>query len=43
MHSQFCRAIQISYPNAQERERASKLGASAGGDIMLHGLPNGYG
>jgi murein L,D-transpeptidase YafK len=42
-HSHFYRAIHISYPNAQDRERASKLGASAGGDIMLHGLPNGYG
>jgi murein L,D-transpeptidase YafK len=42
-HSKFYRAIHISYPNAQDRERARELGASPGGDIMLHGLPNGYG
>lgn len=42
-HSKFYRAIHISYPNAQDRERTRELGASPGGDIMLHGLPNGYG
>lgn len=42
-HSQFYRSIHISYPNAQDRERARKLGVSPGGDIMIHGLPNGYG
>lgn len=42
-HSKFYRAIHISYPNAQDREHARALGASPGGDIMLHGLPNGYG
>jgi murein L,D-transpeptidase YafK len=41
-HSQFYRAIHISYPNVRDRERARTLGASPGGDIMLHGLPNGY-
>lgn len=42
-HSKFYRAIHISYPNEQDRERAHTLGTSPGGDIMLHGLPNGYG
>jgi len=42
-HSQFYRSIHISYPNAQDRERARKLGVLPGGDIMVHGLPNGYG
>jgi murein L,D-transpeptidase YafK len=42
-HSQFYRSIHISYPNAEDRVRARKLGVSPGGDVMLHGLPNGYG
>jgi len=42
-HSQFYRSIHISYPNAEDRARARKLGVSPGGDVMLHGLPNGYG
>ena len=42
-HSQFYRSIHISYPNVEDRARAAKLGASPGGDIMIHGLPNGEG
>ena len=38
--SAFHRALHISYPNAADRGRARKLGVSAGGDIMIHGLPN---
>ena len=38
-HSQFHLALHISYPNAADRERARKLGANPGGDIMIHGLP----
>jgi murein L,D-transpeptidase YafK len=41
--SSFYRAIHISYPNADDRARAKKLGVHPGGAIMLHGLPNGYG
>lgn len=41
--SKFYRSIHISYPNEQDRERAAELGVSAGGDIMVHGLPNGFG
>jgi murein L,D-transpeptidase YafK len=41
--SQFHRSLHISYPNAADRERAHKLGVSPGGDIFIHGLPNGYG
>jgi murein L,D-transpeptidase YafK len=41
--SRFYRAIHISYPNAEERANAAKRGFSPGGDIMVHGLPNGYG
>lgn len=41
-HSQFYRSIHVSYPNALDRDRARKLHASPGGDIYVHGLPNGY-
>ena len=42
-HSQFHRSLHISYPNASDRENARKLGLMPGGDIFIHGLPNGYG
>ncbi len=41
--SKYHLALRISYPSAADRARAAKLGKSAGGDIMIHGLPNGYG
>ncbi len=41
--SKFHRSIHISYPNAQDIARARSLGAPTGGDIFLHGLPNGAG
>ncbi|HET9838908.1 MAG TPA: L,D-transpeptidase family protein [Candidatus Angelobacter sp.] len=41
-HSQFHLALHISYPSAADRVRARKLGSSPGGDIMIHGLPNGF-
>jgi murein L,D-transpeptidase YafK len=39
--SRFHKAIHISYPNAEDRERARKLGVDPGGQIMIHGQPNG--
>ncbi len=42
-HSQFYESIHISYPNDQDRFTARKNGVSPGGDVFLHGLPNGYG
>ena len=42
-HSKFHRSIHISYPNAEDVKRARGLGVPAGGDIFLHGLPNGQG
>jgi murein L,D-transpeptidase YafK len=42
-HSQFHRSLHISYPNPADKERARKLGVAPGGDIYIHGLPNGYG
>ena len=41
--SKFYRALHISYPNTEDKARAEKLGVSPGGDIMIHGLPNGFG
>ncbi|SRR6266496_956870 len=41
--SKFHRSLHISYPNMADREHARKLGISAGGDVFIHGLPNGYG
>jgi len=39
----FHRALHISYPNAQDRENARKLGVSPGGDVEIHGLGAKYG
>jgi lipoprotein-anchoring transpeptidase ErfK/SrfK len=41
--SQFHRGLHVSYPNAQDLARANAAGVSTGGDIMIHGLPNGQG
>jgi murein L,D-transpeptidase YafK len=41
--SRFYRALHISYPNEGDRQRALKAGVPTGGDIMIHGLPDGYG
>lgn len=43
LHSQFYKSIHISYPSAQDRSAARKNGVSPGGDVFIHGLPNGYG
>jgi len=42
-HSAYHKALHVSYPNADDRKRAVALGVSPGGDIMIHGLPNGRG
>ena len=39
--SEYHRALHVSYPDANDRKRAAKLGVSPGGAIMIHGLPNG--
>lgn len=33
----------VSYPNEADRARAARLGKLPGGDIKIHGLPNGSG
>jgi murein L,D-transpeptidase YafK len=42
-HSQFYKSIHISYPNARDRSAARQKQVSPGGDVFVHGLPNGYG
>ncbi|MHA1524266.1 MAG: L,D-transpeptidase family protein [Alphaproteobacteria bacterium] len=41
--SGFHRSLHISYPNMADRAQARKLGVSSGGDIMIHGIKNGFG
>jgi murein L,D-transpeptidase YafK len=36
------RSLHISYPNQSDIQAAKKLGVSPGGDIMIHGLYNGW-
>ena len=38
-NSRFYRSMHVSYPNAADLGRARALGLTAGGNIMLHGLP----
>jgi murein L,D-transpeptidase YafK len=42
-NSRYHLSLRISYPDAAHRARAEALGVSPGGDIMIHGLPNGQG
>ena len=41
--SKFYKSIHVSYPNEQDRRKAQAKGVPPGGDIMIHGLPNGMG
>ena len=41
-NSGFHLSLHISYPNAKDKRRAQELGVSPGGDIMIHGLKNGF-
>jgi tetratricopeptide (TPR) repeat protein len=40
--SRYHISLHISYPNKRDRKRAKELGVSPGGDIMIHGIKNGY-
>jgi murein L,D-transpeptidase YafK len=42
-HSVCYKNLGISYPNDADRVAAKKLGKPVGGDIKIHGLPNGQG
>jgi len=36
-------SLHVSYPNAADQNAADAAGYSPGGNIMIHGLPNGWG
>jgi len=40
--SRFHLSLHISYPNERDNHRAKELGVSPGGDIMIHGIKNGF-
>jgi murein L,D-transpeptidase YafK len=40
--SQYHLSLHISYPNEHDKQRAKELGVSPGGDIMIHGIKNGF-
>ena len=40
--SQFHKNLNISYPNEADSKYAASLQKSAGGEIKIHGLPNGF-
>ncbi len=42
-HSQFYKALHLSYPSAKDRAWARKQGVSPGGDVEIHGLGKKYG
>jgi murein L,D-transpeptidase YafK len=42
-NSHYHRSLHISYPNETDRAAARKQKCNPGGDIFIHGLPNGYG
>ncbi|WP_223906176.1 L,D-transpeptidase family protein [Geobacter sp. AOG1] len=35
-------ALHVSYPNERDKKRAKELGVSPGGNIMIHGIKNGF-
>lgn len=39
--SSFHKSLRISYPNPEDMRYASRYGKPAGGDICVHGQPNG--
>jgi len=41
-NSSYHLSLHISYPNEEDKKRAKALGVSPGGDIMIHGIKNGF-
>jgi outer membrane protein assembly factor BamD (BamD/ComL family) len=41
-NSEYHLSLHISYPNEKDKMRAKELGVSPGGDIMIHGIKNGF-
>jgi tetratricopeptide (TPR) repeat protein len=40
--SRYHLSLHISYPNAEDQKRARALGVAPGGEIMIHGIKNGF-
>jgi tetratricopeptide (TPR) repeat protein len=40
--SKFHRSLHVSYPNERDKQRARELGVPPGGNIMIHGIKNGF-
>ena len=40
--SRYHLSLHLSYPNETDKQRARGLGVSPGGDIMIHGIKNGF-
>jgi tetratricopeptide (TPR) repeat protein len=40
--SLYHRSLHISYPNERDKKRAKELGVAPGGNIMIHGIKNGF-
>ena len=40
--SRYHLSLHISYPNERDKKRANELGVSPGGNIMIHGIKNGF-
>jgi murein L,D-transpeptidase YafK len=40
--SRYHLSLHISYPNERDKKRAKELGVSSGGNIMIHGIKNGF-
>jgi murein L,D-transpeptidase YafK len=43
LDSAYHRAVRLGYPTPAQRDAAAEKGIDPGGDIMIHGLPNGFG
>lgn len=42
-NSAFHKNLGVSYPNQKDKDYAKSIGKSAGGDIKIHGIKNGFG
>lgn len=40
--SRYHLSLRISYPSVEQKKQAEAKGQSPGGDIMIHGVPNGW-
>jgi lipoprotein-anchoring transpeptidase ErfK/SrfK len=41
-HSKYHLSLRISYPSEKDKMRARELGVAPGGNIMIHGIKNGF-